>query len=190
MFFSNQFADRNFAAEKFLAFSHLVGGVAMLGCWRSPNAFWPFFGLMLMHCLLYVPTISITNSIAFANMKDAAKGVRPRAHGRHASAGFWRRGRSRSFWWIGKSPCSQSTRVESTGSARCSRAGLTGEALQGGDPLDLHRGRHRLAGSGGVQPDAAAHAAQEKRGRGAESLAWLEAHQAAASIRLCSCSGS
>ena len=26
MFFSNQFADRNFAAEKFLAFSHLVGG--------------------------------------------------------------------------------------------------------------------------------------------------------------------
>src|SRR5215211_5432721 len=31
MFFSNQFADRNFAAERFLAFSHLVGGLAMLG---------------------------------------------------------------------------------------------------------------------------------------------------------------
>ena len=30
-----------------------------------------FFTLMLIHCLLYVPTISITNSIAFANMKDA-----------------------------------------------------------------------------------------------------------------------
>ncbi len=30
MFFSNQFADRNFAAEKFLAFSHLVGGLAIL----------------------------------------------------------------------------------------------------------------------------------------------------------------
>src|SRR5687768_14879150 len=27
LFFSNQFADRNFAAEKFLAFSHLIGGV-------------------------------------------------------------------------------------------------------------------------------------------------------------------
>ena len=73
MFFSNQFADRNFAAEKFLAFSHLVGGLAMLGCWRSRKSFWPFFGLMLVHCLLYVPTISITNSIAFANMKDAQK---------------------------------------------------------------------------------------------------------------------
>ena len=29
--------------------------------------------LMLVHCLLYVPTISITNSIAFAHMKDAQK---------------------------------------------------------------------------------------------------------------------
>lgn len=70
MFFSNQFADRNFAAEKFLAFSHLVGGLAILGCGFTKQ-FWPFFGLMMIHCLLYVPTISITNSIAFAAMKDA-----------------------------------------------------------------------------------------------------------------------
>src|SRR5580693_5278670 len=72
MFFSNQFADRHFAAEKFLAFSHLVGGLAILGC-AFTRSFWPFFGLMFVHCLLYVPTISITNSIAFANMKDAQK---------------------------------------------------------------------------------------------------------------------
>lgn len=72
MFFSNQFADRNFAAERFLAFSHLVGGLAILGC-AYVQTFWPFFALMLVHCLLYVPTISITNSIAFANMKDAQK---------------------------------------------------------------------------------------------------------------------
>ena len=58
MFFSNQFADRNFSAEKFLAFT---------------RSFWPFFLLMLVHCLLYVPTISIANSIAFANMKDAQR---------------------------------------------------------------------------------------------------------------------
>jgi nucleoside transporter len=70
MFFSNQFADRNFAAEKFLAFSHVVGGLAILGCGFTKE-FWPFFGLMFIHCLLYVPTISITNSIAFAAMKDA-----------------------------------------------------------------------------------------------------------------------
>src|SRR6266542_7156567 len=72
MFFSNQFADRNFAAEKFLSVSHLIGGIAMLSlAWT--RSFWPFFGAMLVHCLLYVPTISITNSIAFAHMKDPQK---------------------------------------------------------------------------------------------------------------------
>jgi MFS family permease len=69
MFFSNEFADRNFAAEKVLAFSHLVGGLAILGC-GFVHTFWPFFTLMLIHCVLYVPTMSITNSIALANMKD------------------------------------------------------------------------------------------------------------------------
>src|SRR5437870_5644575 len=46
MFFSNQFADRNFAAEKFLAFSHLIGGVAILSL-VSVQSFWWFFLLML-----------------------------------------------------------------------------------------------------------------------------------------------
>src|SRR6266702_5535019 len=69
MFFSNQFADRHFAAEKFLAFSHFISGLAVLSLAFTPS-FWPFFILMMVHCLLYVPTISITNSIAFANMKD------------------------------------------------------------------------------------------------------------------------
>jgi nucleoside transporter len=69
MFFSTQFADRNFAAEKFLAFSHLIGGLAILALgWTT--TFWPFFGLMLVYSLFYVPTISITNSIAFANLAD------------------------------------------------------------------------------------------------------------------------
>ncbi|MFM7737863.1 MAG: MFS transporter [Planctomycetota bacterium] len=72
MFFSNQFADRNFAAEKFLGLSHLVGGLAILGL-AFTTSFWVFFGLMLLHCLLYVPTISITNSIAFSQMKDPEK---------------------------------------------------------------------------------------------------------------------
>src|SRR5690348_13351134 len=64
MFFSTQFADRNFAAEKFLAFSHLIAGAAMLALFwikrpelapgmdpkDQPAApFWPFFALMLVH---------------------------------------------------------------------------------------------------------------------------------------------
>jgi nucleoside transporter len=72
MFFSTQFADRNFAAERFLAFSMLIGGLAILGL-AFTKSFWPFFALMLVHCLFYVPTISITNSIAFANVKDQQK---------------------------------------------------------------------------------------------------------------------
>jgi nucleoside transporter len=72
MFFSNQFADRNFAAEKFTAFSHLVGGLAILAVpWV--HDFWSFFALMLLHCIFYVPTISITNSIAFTHLKDAQR---------------------------------------------------------------------------------------------------------------------
>jgi nucleoside transporter len=72
IFFSNQFADRNFAAEKFLAFSHLVGGVALIGAAFS-RTFVPFFSFFLLYGLLYVPTISVTNALAFANLKDPAK---------------------------------------------------------------------------------------------------------------------
>jgi nucleoside transporter len=72
MFFSTQFADRNFSAERFLAFSQLVGGLAILALtWVTD--FWTFFALMLVHSLFFVPTISITNSIAFANLRDPQK---------------------------------------------------------------------------------------------------------------------
>jgi nucleoside transporter len=72
MFFSTQFADRNFAAERFLAASQLVGGLAMLAL-STTKSFWPVLIFMYVHCLCYVPTISITNSIAFANVKDPQK---------------------------------------------------------------------------------------------------------------------
>jgi MFS family permease len=72
IFFSNQFADRNFAAEKFLAFSHLVGGLALVGA-AYFQTFGAFFACFLLYGLFYVPTISVTNSLAFANLKDPAK---------------------------------------------------------------------------------------------------------------------
>lgn len=84
LFFSTQFADRKFAAEKFVSFSHLVGGLAIMGLFfirKEPGEtsapFWPFFLLMLLHSVFYVPTISITNSIAFANLKDPAREFGP-----------------------------------------------------------------------------------------------------------------
>jgi nucleoside transporter len=76
MFFFTQFADRTFAAEKFVAFSHLIGGLAMAALTWTTD-FTPFFILMLIHSLFYVPTISITNSIAFANLKDPQRDFGP-----------------------------------------------------------------------------------------------------------------
>jgi len=72
IFFSSQFADRTFAAEKFMAASHLVGGLSILGMYWAKD-FPTFFGLMLVHSLFYVPTISVSNSIAFTHMKNAQK---------------------------------------------------------------------------------------------------------------------
>jgi nucleoside transporter len=72
IFFSNQFADRNFSSERFLAFSHAVGGLALLGA-AFQTSFWPFFVLFLLYGILYVPTLSVTNSLAFAHLPDPAK---------------------------------------------------------------------------------------------------------------------
>ncbi len=72
IFFSNQFADRNFASERFMAFSHLVGGLAMLGLFFT-KSFPLFFALMLVHSIFYVPTLSVANSLAFANLKNAQR---------------------------------------------------------------------------------------------------------------------
>ncbi len=69
IFFSNQFADRNFASERFMAFSHLIGGLA-IGAMFWAKSFPVFFGLMLVHSLFWVPTISVANSLAFANLRD------------------------------------------------------------------------------------------------------------------------
>ena len=51
IFFSNQFADRNFSAERFLAFSHVVGGAALIAT-AFQTSFWPFFGCFVTYCLL------------------------------------------------------------------------------------------------------------------------------------------
>ncbi len=71
IFFSNQFADRNFSAERFLAVSNIVGGAALLGCAFFTD-FWSFFGAYLVFSLVYVPSMSVANAIAFANLRDPA----------------------------------------------------------------------------------------------------------------------
>ncbi len=72
MFFSNQMVDRHFAAEKFLAASNVIGGLALIGA-AFQTSFWPFFICFAIYNLVYVPTIAVGNSLAFANLKDPAR---------------------------------------------------------------------------------------------------------------------
>jgi MFS family permease len=72
IFFSNQFADRNFSAERFLAVSNVIGGLALLGC-AFLTDFWPFFGAFLVFSVVYVPSMSVANAIAFSSLRDPAK---------------------------------------------------------------------------------------------------------------------
>jgi nucleoside transporter len=70
VFISGQLADRYLSTERFLAVSHLIGGLAMFAL-PFQKSFWPFFAGMLVHNLMYVPTLSLTNSISFHHLEDA-----------------------------------------------------------------------------------------------------------------------
>lgn len=71
IFFSNQFADRNFSAERFLAASNLIGGLCLIAA-SQVQSFGLFFTFFVAYAIVYVPTISVTNSVAFSHLKDPA----------------------------------------------------------------------------------------------------------------------
>jgi MFS family permease len=73
LFVSGQIADRYLPTDRFLALSHLVGGIAMFAL-AYQRTFWSFFVVMLVYTLAYIPTLSLTNAIAFHHLKDAQKG--------------------------------------------------------------------------------------------------------------------
>ncbi len=71
-FIGGQAADRYFATEKIIAFLQFTGGILLILISRVAE--YPLMmGLMLIYCLLYAPTLVLTNSIAFINMKDSEK---------------------------------------------------------------------------------------------------------------------
>ena len=68
-FFVGLIADRFFATQKLLAALHIVGGVVLYLASRQ-TGFTPLYSLVLLYCLCYMPTMALTNSLAFRQMTD------------------------------------------------------------------------------------------------------------------------
>lgn len=65
-------ADRYFAAQRIMGVLHLLGAVLLfLASTVTMNG--PFYWIILVYSLLYMPTIALSNSIAFYQMSDPGK---------------------------------------------------------------------------------------------------------------------
>jgi nucleoside transporter len=71
-FFIGMIADRYFAAQKVMGVLHILGGVLLFLASRiTTNA--PFYWIILLYSLAYMPTIALSNSVAFRQMSDPGK---------------------------------------------------------------------------------------------------------------------
>ncbi len=71
-FFVGMIADRYFAAQRLMGVLHLVGALLLLLATKvSSNG--AFYWVILSYSLLYMPTIALSNSVAFTQMTDPGK---------------------------------------------------------------------------------------------------------------------
>ncbi len=76
-FFLGMVADRVFSTERVLFAMHVLGGVALIAApFFTPadgGSHWPFIAILLIHMLCYMPTLGLTNTLAFHNLTNREK---------------------------------------------------------------------------------------------------------------------
>ena len=65
-------ADRLMSAQRFAAAAHFAGAAALVAAHRQTE-FGPLWTAILIHAVLYMPTIALTNAVAFRHMGDSEK---------------------------------------------------------------------------------------------------------------------
>jgi nucleoside transporter len=71
-FFIGMIADRYFSAQKVMGVLHLAGGILLFMASRiQTNS--AFYWIILLYSLAYMPTIALSNSVAFGQMSDPGK---------------------------------------------------------------------------------------------------------------------
>jgi nucleoside transporter len=68
-FVLGQLVDRFFATQRVLAWCHLLSGALMLALYLQ-TGFWPVIILGTIYSVMYVPTMMLTNSLAFAHLAN------------------------------------------------------------------------------------------------------------------------
>lgn len=71
-FFVGLVADRFFAAQRIMGVLHIGGGVLLYVATQVQNNA-AFYWIILVYALLYMPTIALSNSIAFGQMTDPGR---------------------------------------------------------------------------------------------------------------------
>lgn len=69
-FLGGQLADRYFNSEKVIGVLQILGGILLIVT-ASVTSFQQMMWLMLLYCLVYAPTLALTNSIAFVNLRNS-----------------------------------------------------------------------------------------------------------------------
>src|SRR5438128_1105690 len=75
-FFLGMVADRFLATERILAALHVLGGVVLFFA-STQTTFGPFYVVLLVYTLCYMPTLALSNSLSFRQMDDPGREFPP-----------------------------------------------------------------------------------------------------------------